>query len=142
MTSTAASTTAPVHRAWPGLIEAYRPRLAGAADWTAITLREGGTPLLPAGHLSELTGCDVYLKVEGLNPTGSFKDRGMTMAITDAHAAFPAWRALTGKARGEFLHKIADELAGGGFLASPIAQEHDRIGVPDRDLPQLAARRR
>jgi threonine synthase len=80
------TTSLPVHRAWPGLIEAYRPRLAGASDWEPITLREGGTPLLPAPHLSELTGCDVYLKVEGLNPTGSFKDRGMTMAITDAHA--------------------------------------------------------
>jgi threonine synthase len=78
------SSTATVHKPWPGLIEAYRERLAGAADWTAITLREGGTPLLPAPHLSELTGCDVHLKIEGLNPTGSFKDRGMTMAVTDA----------------------------------------------------------
>jgi threonine synthase len=49
-----------------------------------ITLREGGTPLLPAPVLSELTGCEVYLKVEGANPTGSFKDRGMTMAISKA----------------------------------------------------------
>src|SRR5699024_4923696 len=47
-------------------------------------LQEGGTPLLPARRVSELTGCDVFLKVEGLNPTGSFKDRGMTMAITKA----------------------------------------------------------
>ncbi|EIV41434.1 threonine synthase [Mycobacteroides abscessus 3A-0930-S] len=51
-----------------------------------MTLREGGTPLLPAARLSELTGCTVHLKVEGLNPTGSFKDRGMTMAVTDALA--------------------------------------------------------
>jgi threonine synthase len=51
-----------------------------------VTLREGGTPLLPAKRLSELTGCTVHLKVEGLNPTGSFKDRGMTMAVTDALA--------------------------------------------------------
>ncbi len=71
---------------WPGLIEAYRDRLDVGADWTPITLFEGNTPLVPATHLSELTGCEVYLKVEGLNPTGSFKDRGMTMAITDAHA--------------------------------------------------------
>ncbi len=74
----------PVHKAWPGLIEAYRDRLAIGDNWKTVTLREGGTPLLPAGHLSEITGCDVYLKVEGLNPTGSFKDRGMTMAVTDA----------------------------------------------------------
>lgn len=76
----------PVHRAWPGLIEAYRDRLSIGENWKTITLREGGTPLLPARHLSEITGCEVYLKVEGLNPTGSFKDRGMTMAVTDAYA--------------------------------------------------------
>ncbi len=52
-----------------------------------MTLLEGGTPLLPAPTLSERTGCDVWLKVEGLNPTGSFKDRGMTVAITQAVAA-------------------------------------------------------
>lgn len=73
-----------VHSRWPGLIAAYRDRLAGAADWEPVTLYEGGTPLVPAPHLSEITGCEVYLKVEGLNPTGSFKDRGMTMAMTDA----------------------------------------------------------
>ncbi|MBD0322762.1 MAG: threonine synthase, partial [Aldersonia sp.] len=75
-----------VHQPWPGLIEAYRDRLAIGPDWEPVTLYEGGTPLVPARHLSELTGCEVYLKVEGLNPTGSFKDRGMTMAVTDARA--------------------------------------------------------
>jgi len=74
----------PVHRAWPGVIEAYRHRLPVAAEWTPITLLEGATPLVHAAHLSELTGCEVHLKVEGANPTGSFKDRGMTMAVTDA----------------------------------------------------------
>jgi threonine synthase len=49
-----------------------------------VTLFEGGTPLVPARLLSERTGCEVYLKVEGANPTGSFKDRGMTMAISKA----------------------------------------------------------
>ena len=49
-----------------------------------VTLQEGNTPLLPAPELSRRTGCEVYLKVEGANPTGSFKDRGMTMAITKA----------------------------------------------------------
>jgi threonine synthase len=76
--------TGPTHRPWPGLIEAYRHRLPDARDWTAITLLEGATPLVPARYLSELTGCEVHLKVEGANPTGSFKDRGMTMAVTDA----------------------------------------------------------
>lgn len=73
-----------VHRAWPGLIEAYRSRLPVADDWTIVTLLEGATPLIRANHLSTRTDCDVYLKVEGLNPTGSFKDRGMTMAVTTA----------------------------------------------------------
>ncbi|WP_182348108.1 threonine synthase [Tomitella gaofuii] len=76
----------PVHRAWPGLIAAYRDRLAIGEGWDPVTLFEGGTPLVPAPHLSEATGCRAYLKVEGLNPTGSFKDRGMTMAVTDARA--------------------------------------------------------
>ncbi len=74
------------HRPWPGLIAAYRDRLPVGDDWTPVTLLEGGTPLIHAVRLSERTGCTVHLKVEGLNPTGSFKDRGMTMAVTDAVA--------------------------------------------------------
>ncbi len=69
---------------WPGLIEAYRDRLPVTASTPVVTLQEGATPLVPAPELSRRTGCDVYLKVEGANPTGSFKDRGMTMAITKA----------------------------------------------------------
>jgi threonine synthase len=69
---------------WPGLIEAYRERLPVTASTPVVTLQEGNTPLLPAPELSRRTGCEVYLKVEGLNPTGSFKDRGMTMAISKA----------------------------------------------------------
>ncbi|WP_431236952.1 threonine synthase [Mycolicibacterium aichiense] len=76
----------PVHTPWRGLIEAYRDRLPVGPDWTPVTLLEGGTPLISAPRLSETTGCTVHLKVEGLNPTGSFKDRGMTMAVTDAVA--------------------------------------------------------
>jgi threonine synthase len=49
-----------------------------------VTMGEGGTPLVPAPHLSELTGCEVHLKLEGANPTGSFKDRGMTVAVSAA----------------------------------------------------------
>ena len=49
-----------------------------------MTLREGGTPLIHSEQLSELTGCEVHLKYDGANPTGSFKDRGMTLAITKA----------------------------------------------------------
>ncbi|MFF0310118.1 threonine synthase [Streptosporangium sp. NPDC004379] len=71
-------------RAWRGLIEEYRDRLPVTAATPVVTLLEGGTPLVPAPRLSALTGCDVHLKVEGANPTGSFKDRGMTMAISKA----------------------------------------------------------
>jgi len=69
---------------WPGLIEAYRSRLPVSPTTPVVTLLEGATPLVPASELSRRTGCEVWLKVEGLNPTGSFKDRGMTMAITKA----------------------------------------------------------
>ncbi len=72
---------------WPGLIAAYAERVAIPAGAVVVTLYEGGTPLLPAPALSSHTGCDVYLKVEGANPTGSFKDRGMTVAVTHALAA-------------------------------------------------------
>jgi threonine synthase len=71
-------------RPWPGLIEVYRDRLPVTDRTPNITLCEGGTPLVPARELSERTGCEVYLKVEGANPTGSFKDRGMTVAISKA----------------------------------------------------------
>ncbi|MFB9565581.1 threonine synthase [Saccharopolyspora hordei] len=77
---------APARAGWPGLIEAYRDRIQVPEGARIVTLQEGGTPLVPAQHLSELTGSTVYLKVEGANPTGSFKDRGMTVAITHALA--------------------------------------------------------
>ena len=69
---------------WPGVIEVYRDRLPVTDATPVITLCEGGTPLIPARELSRRTGCEVLLKVEGANPTGSFKDRGMTMAISKA----------------------------------------------------------
>ncbi|MFJ7216537.1 threonine synthase [Amycolatopsis sp. NPDC098790] len=76
-----------IRQPWPGLIEAYRDRVPVPDGAQVVTLGEGNTPLLPARYLSELTGCEVYLKVEGANPTGSFKDRGMTVAITHALAS-------------------------------------------------------
>ena len=70
---------------WRGVIAQYRDWLPPVPDGGAVvTLGEGGTPLLQAPALSAQTGCDVYLKVEGANPTGSFKDRGMTMALSMA----------------------------------------------------------
>ncbi|GAA1914558.1 threonine synthase [Arthrobacter gandavensis] len=69
---------------WRGVIREYADRLPVTENTEVITLGEGGTPLVHAKALSELTGNEVYLKVEGMNPTGSFKDRGMTMAMTAA----------------------------------------------------------
>ena len=69
---------------WRGVIREYAERLPVDENTRVITLGEGGTPLVHAQKLSELTGNTVYLKVEGMNPTGSFKDRGMTMAMTAA----------------------------------------------------------
>jgi len=69
---------------WRGVIEEYRDHLPVAATTPVVTLLEGNTPLLPAPVLSDRLGVPVYLKVEGANPTGSFKDRGMTLAISKA----------------------------------------------------------
>jgi threonine synthase len=68
------------------LAERYRDRLPLAPDAKIVSLGEGSTPLLPAPRLSESLGADVWLKWEGANPTGSFKDRGMTVAVTQALA--------------------------------------------------------
>jgi threonine synthase len=69
---------------WRGIIEEYRARLPVSADTPIVTLREGGTPLVRSDPLSLETGCEVWLKYDGANPTGSFKDRGMTLAISKA----------------------------------------------------------
>jgi threonine synthase len=69
---------------WRGIVEEYRSRLPVADDTPVVTLCEGGTPLVRSRLLSEETRCDVWLKYEGANPTGSFKDRGMTLAISKA----------------------------------------------------------
>ena len=69
---------------WSGIIEAYRALLPVTDTTPVVTLFEGATPLLPAPRLSERLGARVFLKLEGMNPTGSFKDRGMTLAISKA----------------------------------------------------------
>ncbi len=69
---------------WRGLIAEYRDRLPVSDSTPVVTLQEGATPLVYACYLSDLVGAQVWLKVEGANPTGSFKDRGMTMAISKA----------------------------------------------------------
>ena len=69
---------------WRGVIEEYRDWLPLPEGTPTFTLREGGTPLVDSPWLSELTGAEVWIKVEGSNPTGSFKDRGMTVALSVA----------------------------------------------------------
>lgn len=69
---------------WKGVVEEYREFLPVTDKTPVITFYEGNTPLLFAKYISELTKCKVYLKFEGANPTGSFKDRGMCLAISKA----------------------------------------------------------
>src|SRR5713101_4828820 len=71
---------------WPGLIEHYRRFLPVTAATPVVTLNEGNTPLIESRPLAERVGHNikVYLKFEGANPTGSFKDRGMTVAVSKA----------------------------------------------------------
>ncbi len=69
---------------WRGVLHEYADRLDVSKATPVVTLGEGGTPLIEAYSLSEMTGLRVFVKFEGMNPTGSFKDRGMTMAVSKA----------------------------------------------------------
>jgi threonine synthase len=69
---------------WRGVIEEFRARLPVSERTPVVSMGEGGTPLVRSDALSSMTGCDVWLKYDGANPTGSFKDRGMTLAISKA----------------------------------------------------------
>ena len=69
---------------WPGVIGQFRDRLSVTAETPVVTLLEGNTPLIEAKVLSQQVDRPVYLKYDGANPTGSFKDRGMTMAVSKA----------------------------------------------------------
>lgn len=75
---------APGARAWNGLLAAYESWLPLTAKTPRLSLCEGNTPLIPSARLSALTGAQVYFKYEGANPTGSFKDRGMVLAVAKA----------------------------------------------------------
>jgi threonine synthase len=83
---------------WRGVLHEYRDRLDVTDATPIVTLGEGGTPLIAAPALSDRTGAKVWVKYEGMNPTGSFKDRGMTMAVTKAkeHGAQAVICASTG----------------------------------------------
>ena len=83
---------------WQGVLREYADRLGVTEASTVVTLGEGGTPLIPAGALSQQTGANVFIKFEGMNPTGSFKDRGMTVALSRAveHGAKAVICASTG----------------------------------------------
>ncbi len=77
------------YKHWPGLIEGYKKWLPVNKNTPIVTLQEGATPLIPLKSINELIGRNikVYAKYDGLNPTGSFKDRGMTLAISKAKEA-------------------------------------------------------
>src|SRR5437867_6021346 len=68
----------------PALITRYRDRLPVSESTPVISLGEGSTPLIRAARLSERLGVELWLKLELANPTGSFKDRGMTLAVSKA----------------------------------------------------------
>ena len=68
---------------WQGLVEEFKEYLPVNSD-TKLTLNEGHTPLIHCENLSKMLDIDLYVKYEGANPTGSFKDRGMVMAVTKA----------------------------------------------------------
>ncbi len=113
------ATAGPLARAgWRGLIEEYRERLPVSAATPVVTLHEGATPLVSAGVLSEMTGCAVHLKVEGANPTGSFKDRGMTMAISKAVEA--GSRAVICASTGNTSASAAAYAAKGGLTCAVL----------------------
>jgi threonine synthase len=101
-----------------GIIEHYRDRIAIPDGAQIVTLGEGGTPLVPAPVLSELTGATVYVKVEGANPTGSFKDRGMTVAVTYARAA--GVRAVICASTGNTSASAAAYAARGGLTCAVL----------------------
>ncbi|MEV0617414.1 threonine synthase [Nonomuraea sp. NPDC050404] len=117
---------------WHGLIDSpYRRWLPVTDETPSISLNEGNTPLLRSAHLSGLTGCEVWLKVEGANPTGSFKDRGMTVAIS--RAAEAGAQAVICASTGNTSASAAAYAARAGLTAAVLVP---RGGVPLGKLSQ------
>ena len=102
-------------------MERYRERLPFAADDPVVSLGEGTTPLVHAPHLSELVDAEVWLKLEGLNPTGSFKDRGMTCAVSAA--VREGAKAVICASTGNTAASAAAYAARGGLTCAVIVPE-------------------
>jgi threonine synthase len=112
---------------WQGIIEAYRDRLPVTDKTPIVTLCEGNTPLVDAPRISETVGARVMLKVEGANPTGSFKDRGMTMAISKA--AEEGAKVVVCASTGNTSASAAAYAARAGMLAAVIIPDgHVALG--------------
>jgi threonine synthase len=112
---------------WQGIIEAYRDRLPVSDKTPIVTLCEGNTPLVDAPRISETVGARVMLKVEGANPTGSFKDRGMTMAISKA--AEEGAKVVVCASTGNTSASAAAYAARAGMLAAVIIPDgHVALG--------------
>jgi threonine synthase len=112
---------------WPGIIEAYRDRMPVSERTPVVTLYEGNTPLVDAPRLSDTVGARVMLKVEGANPTGSFKDRGMTMAISKA--AEEGAKVVVCASTGNTSASAAAYAARAGMLAAVIIPDgHVALG--------------
>jgi threonine synthase len=125
---------AEVSRLWRGVIEEYRDWLPVSPTMPVVTLGEGGTPLVASAWLSEVTGCDVWIKVEGDNPTGSFKDRGMTVGVTQARRIGAT--AVACASTGNTAASLAAYAAQGGLPALVLVP---RDGVSTGKLAQALA---
>ncbi|MCS5592408.1 MAG: pyridoxal-phosphate dependent enzyme, partial [Gammaproteobacteria bacterium] len=108
---------------YTGLIDKYRDRLPVGDNTRLISLGEGNTPLIKLENIPALLGKDVelYIKYEGLNPTGSFKDRGMTMAVT--HAVEQGSKAIICASTGNTSAAAAAYAARAGIKAFVIIPE-------------------
>jgi threonine synthase len=104
-----------------GLIERYRKRLPFAEGDPVVTLGEGDTPLVHAPHISELVEAEVWLKLDGTNPTGSFKDRGMTCAVSAA--VREGAKAVICASTGNTAASAAAYAARGGLTCAVIVPE-------------------
>jgi len=117
-----------------GLIERYRDRLPVGDDTPVVSLGEGSTPLLPAPRLSRRLGVELWLKWEGANPTGSYKDRGMTLAVSKALEA--GAQALVCASTG---NTAASAAAYGARAGLPVAVLHPAGAVASGKLAQTRA---